>query len=68
MKPFYRSKTILGILVAAAPQILEVAGVQIAEQSSPEVSAIVTIAGLLLATYGRAKAADNLSVMPRKEP
>lgn len=73
-KPFYKSKTLLGILIAALPQIAQLAvqfaeahGIAAAPATSPEVAAVVTLAGLVLAAYGRLKAKGEITVLPKQE-
>lgn len=69
-KPFYKSKTMLGILIAALPQIAQLAaanGIEVAAASDPQVQTVVTIAGLLFAAYGRLKAKGEITVLPKQE-
>jgi hypothetical protein len=66
-----KSKTILGLIVAALPQIAQVATesgiIEIAAASDPQVNAVVTIAGLLFAAYGRSRAKGPIPLKTEKE-
>lgn len=70
-KPAWKSKTIIGIAIAALPQLVNVLAqsdiVQIAAASDPQVQTVVTIAGLLLAAYGRKKAVQPVRVLKPEE-
>ena len=70
-KPVWKSKTYLGIAVAALPQLVNVLAssdlVHIAAASDPQVQAIVTVAGLLFAAFGRKKAVQPVHVFEAEE-
>jgi hypothetical protein len=72
MKSILSSKTIWGILIAAAPTVAQLFGYQLGENFATEAAAtvdqLVQLAGLALATYGRLKANTALVVKLPKAP
>jgi len=65
-KIFYKSKTLIGVVVAVLPQLLPVFGfsfsVDDAVMINSAVDSVISAAGALLAIYGRFVAKDSLSV------
>lgn len=61
-KPVFKSKTLLGVFIAAVPDILQHL-IPLAESGvlSPQVAAAVRVAGLLFAAYGRITASRSLT-------
>jgi hypothetical protein len=60
-KSFLASKTIWGIVLAIAPQIVELAATGVL---GPKAQAIISGLGALLAIYGRAKAERPITIVP----
>jgi hypothetical protein len=62
MKPFWKSKTLWGVLITALPTVLRVAGVPLPPMlDSVIVEILVTATGAAVATQGRMLANPNLS-------
>lgn len=72
MKTILQSKTIWGLLIAAAPTVAQLFGYQLganfATEAAATVDQVVQLAGLAFATYGRLKANTALVVKLPKPP
>ncbi len=72
MKSILASKTIWGILIAAAPTVAQLFGYQLganfATEAAGTVDQLVQLAGLAFAAYGRMKATTALVVKLPKPP
>lgn len=71
MKPFWKSKTFWGAVIAALPvpgapviaaAVSAIPGVETVESVPPELQAIIAGLGALLAIYGRFKATGQLTL------
>jgi hypothetical protein len=74
-KPFYYSKTILGVIVSAVVYIAGLCGWHIADLApqildaiSKQIDATITIAGLVFAVYGRVTAKTQVTLGPTPSP
>jgi len=68
-KFFLKSKTILGVILAALPTILPIVGVSWGANDGQLVSdgwdAAIQLAGAITAIIGRFKASDKISFLPK---
>lgn len=67
-KSIWASKTIWGLIIAVLPLVGQLLGVEFAEAETQQLTeAFMTIAGIGLAAYGRAKAKQPIALKPPPE-
>lgn len=66
-KPWYQSKTYLGLLIAAVPAIAQAIGLPLFEQETEAINnALLTLIGIAAAAYGRAVARGPITPGPNR--